>query len=88
MISLVITLVITFVFFAMARLSSRASLSGLGAQEEEGEVEEEEEEDEDEDEDAQQTYAWYINDEEGRMQLSHPLVEVREKEDEELECLR
>ena len=39
---------------------------------------------EEEAEGAQQTYAWYINDELGRMQLSHPLVEMREKVEEDL----
>jgi hypothetical protein len=48
----------------------------------------EEEAQEEEEEGAQQSYAWYINDEEGRMQLTHPLVEMREKISEERECQR
>jgi hypothetical protein len=47
-----------------------------------------EEEAQEEEEGAQQSYAWYINDEEGRMQLTHPLVEMREKMSEERECQR
>lgn len=44
--------------------------------------------DEDRGEDGQQLYAWYINDEEGRMQLSHPLVDMRLRADEEREIRR